>query len=105
MGRRWASGASAALRALSVTIDDFKPGQRIRILQEIERREGNWRTEVVGVIEQVVLEKTGSWFAHAKDDKYWLLRVRLRKDDGELTTVVVDPLTRIEPVGNAAPGA
>lgn len=75
---------------------DLKPGQRVRIRQEIDRREGNWSAEVVGTIIAVRPEKTGSWFAHGKDDKLWLNRVRLRKDDGELTTIAVDPFTRVE---------
>ena len=79
-----------------MTINECQPGQRVRITQEIDRREGNWRTEVVGVVETVKQEKTGSWYAHSKDDKLWLLRVRLKKDDGELTTIAVDPLTRVE---------
>jgi hypothetical protein len=66
------------------------------VAQEIERREGNWKREVVGVLEQVRMEKTGSWFAHSKDDKLWLCRIRLWKDDGELTTLTLDPLTTIE---------
>ena len=79
-----------------MTIDQCKPGQRVRIIQEIDRRAGNWRSEVDGVVESVAKEKTGSWHAHGKDGKLWLLRVRLRKDDGELTTRAVDPLTKVE---------
>lgn len=73
-----------------------RAGQRVRILQEIDRREGNWTNEVVGTVVSVEPEKTGSWFAHGKDEKFWLNRIRLRKDDGELTTVVVDQYTRYE---------
>ncbi|MGD8453014.1 MAG: hypothetical protein PVJ57_14440 [Phycisphaerae bacterium] len=85
-----------------MTIDEVKPGQRIRVIQEIDRREGNWQTEVAGVVESVGQEKTGSWYAHAKDDRLWLLRLRLRKDDGERTTITVDPLTRVELLGETS---
>lgn len=74
----------------------IREGQRVRIFQEIERREGNWRNEVVGRVLSVRPEKTGSWYAHGKDDKLWLLRVRLQKDSGEQTTVNVDQFTRFE---------
>jgi hypothetical protein len=80
-----------------MTINDLKPGQRVRITQEIDRREGNWASTVTGVVQSAGQEQTGSWFAHSKNGKYWLWRVRLRKDDGELTTLTVDPLTRVEP--------
>jgi hypothetical protein len=46
-------------------------------------------------------EPTGSWYAHGKDDKLWLNRIRLRKDDGEITTIVVDQHTRFEVLAGA----
>ena len=84
-----------------MTIDECTPGARVRIIQQIGRREGSWQTEVIGVVQSVTREKTGSWYAHAKDDKYWLVRVRLRKDDGEVTALTVDAQTRIEPLAAA----
>jgi len=83
---------------------EIKAGQRIRVLQEIERREGNWRHEVVGTVVATGPEETGSWYAHGKDGKLWLTRLRLRKDDGEITTVVVDRHTRVELLPGAAAG-
>ena len=64
--------------------------------QEIDRRDGNWTHEVVGTVIAAQAEKTGSWHAHGKDAKLWLNRIRLRKEDGEITTVVVDQHTRLE---------
>ncbi|MGE0479283.1 MAG: hypothetical protein AB7Q17_02305 [Phycisphaerae bacterium] len=75
---------------------ELKPGQRIRIRQSIDRREGEWRLDVTGTIVQAELEPTGSWYAHSKDDKLWLTRIRLRKDNGELTTLTVDQHTEVE---------
>lgn len=79
----------------------LKPGQKIRVFQEVDRREGNWTNEVVGTVVAVTAEKTGSWFAHGKDDRFWLWRVRLRKEDGELTTLTVDQYTRFEILSDA----
>lgn len=79
-----------------MTIQECKPGQRVRITQEIERREGNWNKHVEGVVHEIKLQKTGSWYAHGKDDKLWLCRVTLRKPDGELSKLTIDPLTEIE---------
>lgn len=75
---------------------EIKAGQRIRVLQAIDRREGNWTHELVGTVLSVGAEKTGSWHAHGKDGKLWLNRIRLRKADGEITTVVIDQHTRVE---------
>ena len=85
-----------------MTKQEIKPGQRIRILQEIERREGNWNSETVGEVLAVEAQQTGSWHAHGKDNKLWLTRIRLRKDNGEITTVVCDPATRLEILSGAA---
>lgn len=75
---------------------DLRPGQRIRVLQQIDRREGNWSVAVEGTVQRVEAEKTGSWFAHGKDDRLWLYRIRLEKPSGEMTTVSVDQHTRLE---------
>lgn len=74
---------------------DLGPGQRIAVRQMIDRREGAWSSETVGEVVSVQQEKTGSWFAHGKDDKLWLMRIRLRKDDGELTSLAVDQFTDV----------
>jgi hypothetical protein len=60
---------------------------------------------VTGTVQDVKLQKTGSWYAHSKDDKYWLRRVTLKKDDGELTTLNLDQATEIELLNEAEPSA
>jgi hypothetical protein len=77
-------------------IDDLKPGQRVRVTQTIERRERDWTTCVTGTVQSISLGTTGSWYAHSQDNKYWLRRLQLVKDDGEVTTLNVDPYTVIE---------
>lgn len=79
-----------------MTTQQLKPGQRIRVTQEIDRREGNWVHEVAGTVLAAQPEKTGSWHARGKDAKLWLQRIRLQKEDGEITTIVVDQHTRVE---------
>ena len=79
------------------TADDaIRPGQRVRVHKRIERREGDWELTVEGVVERYGPDWTGSWFAHGKNDKLWLNRILLRKDDGELSDLVVDRFTRVE---------
>lgn len=77
-------------------VTDLKSGQRVRITQTIERRERDWQHPVEGVVESVDMQKTGSWYAHSKHNRYWLIRVRLRKDSGEQSLINVDNMTRIE---------
>ncbi len=75
---------------------ELKAGQRVRIRQTIERREGLWTSETVGTVLSVDAEKTESWFAHSQDNKLWLRRLRLRKDDGELTTLTLDRHSEVQ---------
>lgn len=79
-----------------MTEQRIEPGQRIRVSQEIDRREGNWTHELVGTVVAVTPEQSGSWHAHGEKGKLWLNRIRLQRDDGELTTIVVDHHTRVE---------
>lgn len=72
------------------------PGTRVRVTQQLPRRDGAWTNSVEGVITRFQQAKTGSWFAHARDDQLWLDRLELRLDDGELVILILDQYTVIE---------
>lgn len=75
---------------------DLKPGQRVRVLQQIPQRKTAMSTSVEGEVVSYRQAKTGSWFAHSKDDRLWLDRLELRKDDGEITVINLDQFSRVE---------
>jgi hypothetical protein len=85
----------------------LRPGARVRITQMIDRRGEDWVTEVEGTVRKVEPRRTGSWYAHAKNDKYWLMRVELVKDDGEVSWLTVDQHTQVheEPGGGSRAGS
>lgn len=72
------------------------PGARISVTQQIPARDHVWTSNVTGTVIEFDQQKTGSWFAHSRDDKLWLDRLVLRKDDGEITTLNLDDYTHIE---------
>ncbi len=72
-----------------------KVDQHVKIQQVIHTRDGDWTTTTEGKIVAVEPRPTGSWFAHGKDDKLWLYRIRLQKEDGELVELNTDRDTRI----------
>jgi hypothetical protein len=74
----------------------LRPGVRVKVTQQIAGRDYTWTSEVRGTVLEFEQKQTGSWFAHSKDDKLWLDRLRLRKDDGELTTLNLDASSHIE---------
>lgn len=83
----------------------YTPGQRIRVTQQIPRLSGTSSITVEGVVVRAGQQKTGSWFAHAKDDKLWLDRLEMRRDDGELVTVNLDQYSSIEILRDAGSGS
>ena len=69
---------------------------RVEVTQIVERREGDWQTTVCGTVVMLEEQPTGAWFAGGADGKLWLGRLELRKEDGELTTLILDRGTRIK---------
>ena len=72
------------------------PGTRVRVTQQLPRRDSSWTNSVEGVITRFQQAKTGSWFAHARGDQLWLDRLELRLDDGELVVLSLDQYSVIE---------
>jgi hypothetical protein len=89
---------------------DLRPGAKVKVTQQIAARDYTWTSDVVGTVLQFEQKQTGSWYAHSKNDKLWLDRLLIRKDDGELTTLNLDDYSHIEvlapaPAAPAAAGA
>jgi hypothetical protein len=82
--------------------ESFPPGTPVRVRQLTVRRGKPIEAETVGVIESWDELSTGSWYAHGKNDKLWLQRLRLRKVDGEISVIVVDDGTSIAKLEPAA---
>lgn len=81
---------------MASTVDQFKTGQRVRITQQIPQRDRTWVTTITGEVVRSEQKKTGSWYAHAKDEKLWLDRLVVKKDDGEIVVINLDPYTHVE---------
>jgi hypothetical protein len=82
-------------------VELYQPGQSVAIIQQIPLHSGTWTTRTQGAILRYEQCKTGAAFARAKDDRLWLDRLIVRRDDGEVTAYVLDQYTRVEPL--AAP--
>lgn len=77
-----------------------KPGDKVRITQQIVARDHAWATTLTGTVVDFSQRKTGSWFAHSKGHRLWLDRLTLQKDDGEISILNLDQYTRIEVLPN-----
>jgi len=79
-----------------ITPDTLAPGSRVRITTQVARQGKALTNTVEGTVVKAQQSKTGSWFAHSKDDKLWLDRLEIAKDDGEIYVCNVDAYTVIE---------
>ncbi len=68
----------------------LSPSQRVRVIQKLTTREGPWKTEIIGRVVSHSASPTGSWYAHGKNGRLWLHRLRLEKDDGEIVDLIID---------------
>jgi hypothetical protein len=74
------------------------PGAKVIVTQQIAHRipEKAWVNRVAGTVVEYKQKPTGSWYAHAKNEKLWLDRLKIQKEDGELTTLVLDEYSHVE---------
>jgi hypothetical protein len=72
------------------------PGMKVKITQQLAARDHAWSTVVRGTVVSFAQKQTGSWYAHSKNDKLWLDRLTLRKDDGEISTLNLDDYSLVE---------
>ena len=72
------------------------PGMKIRLTRQMPRLTKALESATEGVVLRVGQQKTGSWFAHSKDNKLWMDRIELRKADGELVHCNLDQYTHID---------
>ena len=77
-------------------VTQLKPGTRVKVTQQIAARDYAWTTVIAGAVVQFQQKQTGSWFAHSKNDKLWLDRLVIRKDDGEITSLNLDEFSHVE---------
>jgi hypothetical protein len=77
-------------------LTNYRPGMRVRVTQQIPFGKAGTRITVEGTIVRFGQQKTGSWFAHGKDDKLWLDRLEMKKDDGEIVVVNLDQYSVVE---------
>lgn len=81
---------------MSTPVSPYTPGARVRVTQQIPFGKAANTVSFEGVVLRSGQQKTGSWFAHSRDDKLWLDRLELRKDDGEIVVCNLDQYSRVE---------
>ena len=85
----------------------YSAGMRVRVTQQVPRLDrvkgdgGTVTIVVEGTVVRFTQQKTGSWYAHAKDHKLWLDRLEIKKDDGEQVVMNLDQYSSVEILDSA----
>jgi hypothetical protein len=82
-------------------------GAKVVVTQQIAHRmrERAYADKVIGTVVGFEQKPTGSWYAHSKGEKLWLDRLKIRQENGELTTLVLDEYSAVEVVDGPAVAA
>jgi hypothetical protein len=72
---------------------------RVRVTQRITFGSHGTSGVAEGTVQRCGQQKTGSWFAHSRDDKLWVDRIELKKDDGEVVVCNLDQHSLVEVLG------
>jgi hypothetical protein len=81
------------------------PGAKVKVTQQIAARDYALTSDVIGTVLRFEQKQTGSWYAHSKNDKLWLDRLLVRKEDGELTTLNLDDYSHVQVLSPPPAGA
>ena len=87
---------------MSKSNERYELGQRVVVTQQIPQRTRVWTVRLEGDVVKFEQGKPGSWFAHSKDDRLWLDRLTIRKDDGELVVCTLDAYSHVRVVPTPA---
>ena len=80
----------------AVSPAELKPGQRVRITQQVRVGRKSWPAVAEGVIREVQTLQTGLATDRNFDDIVAVATVHFMKDNRELSSVTVDGNTQIE---------
>jgi hypothetical protein len=78
------------------TWDELKPGHKVRITQTVRVGLQSWPAIVTGTVRDTNTLVTGLTVERGSDDVVTVPTVHFVKENGELSSVVVDEMTKIE---------
>jgi hypothetical protein len=76
-------------------LNELAAGDRIEVVHEIKVGLKTWTTTTVGTVEDVGRRRHGLHFRRNIDDKVFSDEIKLKLDDGTLSTVRIDEFTGV----------
>jgi hypothetical protein len=84
---------------LAKLLHSLKPGQRIRITQQVRvGTSAKWETKVEGVFREVNYLATGLATQRVPEDDIVVVAVHFTKDNGELSSITLDEHSVVEAI-------
>jgi hypothetical protein len=77
-------------------LNELTPGDRIEVVHQVKVGLKQWTTTTVGTVEEVARRRHGLHFRRNVDDKVFSDEIKLRLDDGTVTTVRIDEFTDVK---------
>ncbi len=74
----------------------YEPGTRVRVTQNVRVGAKHWSTQVIGTVELEGLRPVGGMEMGGKALYCHQPTLRLRLDDGEITTLALDERTEVQ---------
>lgn len=81
------------------TTFQYSPGTRVRVTHKVRIGSKHWTTQVVGTVEREGLRPVGGMEMGGKSLYCSQPTLRLRLEDGEITTLALDENTHVEVIG------
>jgi (p)ppGpp synthase/HD superfamily hydrolase len=79
---------------------ELQPGDRVEVAHQVKVGSSKtWTTKTVGTVVNTERRRQGLHFRRALDDKVFADMIKLRRDDGELTTITMDEFTDLRRLG------
>jgi hypothetical protein len=75
---------------------ELQPGDRVEIVHEVKVGSSKtWSTKSVGTVVNTERRRQGLHYRRSVDDKVFADMIKLKRDDGELTTITMDEFTEL----------
>lgn len=78
------------------TLNELSPGDRIEVVHQVKVGSKTWTTKTAGTVEHVGRRRHGLHYRRNIDDKVFSDEIKLRLDDGTLTTVRIDEFSEVK---------
>jgi hypothetical protein len=76
-------------------LNELSLGDRIEVVHQVKVGQKTWTTRTVGTVEHVGRRRHGLHYRRNIDDKVFSDEIKLRLDDGTITTARIDEFTEV----------